>query len=1069
MPDQYATEINFKGMNATRSPEALGPGELQLLIDGAIVENQQGQAGGVIQTRPGKRAQLTSALPGKVTYQKVFQDATGVQHTICAVTSSPTATTGYLYDWVKGATTATQLTSLGLFNSYLVQIALLSTYAYIVGATDGLLRRTDLVSTFAVASSPISPTTAPTVNLTSWSSDTNNIASAWATDTLNSAPDVVNGGFSSGSAYYSTSVTGWDVPTGSVQWLNNAGVIANLTPPPGSSRYSGIIPDTIGYRGAVITQPTFAQIDDAASYFISHDYIVNATLSNANNTFGQENGTGTGTTRRASHFLFTCAYITSSGGFNDSFDATVFFFDASHNPTVQQTVTFTPQQVGTVVALGAMFSFAGVDPTELVFYKLACGNPGTAVRTTGGAGPYISQVSCVPYEPQVTFSNDGTQQVGINGITRFSNQPLRPLDTNIADQSVIFWGGMRYSHVFSAAIDFTKYTTINIPLTLNITPANGLSATLNFKADAAHAGIRSNPLMLLQSSSGQVYFQTDVSALTPTNGFGTNLNSIGVVELIFTVDTPLATGTVVPDKPLVLSALGFPGNLSIDLDYSLRFTEATSNDPATRLESGGSPLSAEFVPDGLNATYVATIPAPVNASGPDMANFYGIYRQGGTFPDPYFRLESVLPLATGITTIPNLTWNSGTGTYTGTSAISGLADFTWNPTTRVYTSNVPDSDLSLAAFLFDHDATPTGAQTIEVYQNRLLLTVGNQLYISALTTGISAGLYYSNAPDPNNPNYEIQGNLIPIGGQEGTTLGQTIRRLYAYRGRCLIMFETSTYVLQGINNTNFSVYQDAAIRGVGIIAPNAIALVDNRLWFLTNQGLISYDYQSLNQDLAYPIGKLLNPNGMAFGQALNASAYAKANMLSNAGRLFLSVPSGTSTLVNTTYVCDVRNGGNWAIWNCGEVLSGESFDGAIDQNELILGDGAGMISSVQGGVFGDTATAAGSVSPVTLQAKLRPMVDEQFSLEALTSTGTVDVQDASDTFNLTCSGPNGITASVALPLTVGDDVFVPGHGAPFRWPSYVRGRYLVLSFAVTSTLPVVVRRLVLKATKSFRI
>jgi hypothetical protein len=64
LPDQYAVEDSFNGMNATVSPEALPEGMLQLLTDGVIVANQKGQAGGLVQTRPGKQTQpISNPMP----------------------------------------------------------------------------------------------------------------------------------------------------------------------------------------------------------------------------------------------------------------------------------------------------------------------------------------------------------------------------------------------------------------------------------------------------------------------------------------------------------------------------------------------------------------------------------------------------------------------------------------------------------------------------------------------------------------------------------------------------------------------------------------------------------------------------------------------------------------------------------------------------------------------------------------------------------------------------------------------------------------------------------------------
>jgi hypothetical protein len=1064
LADQYAIEDQFNGMNATVAPEALPEGMLQLLTDGVIVANQKGQAGGLVQTRPGKRAQLASPLPGKIAYCKRYRDPTGVQHLICAVADT-TSTTGYLYDWVKDANTAARLTSLGLFNSYLVQIDLLSTFAYIVGATDGNMRRTDLVSVFEIAESPTAPVSPATIALQPWATDSSNTASAWAPDTCASPPNVLNGQFLPFTGSNAGTMADW-TNSGTVDWHCSTG----------GTTGDSILPGGVNW----------VRLDDAPSYIYQTTQIGNGVKANANNTFGGENGTGTGVTRYTVHFFFGAQYFTDSGGINDSVSATVIVYDASHSQIATLTQIFTPGITGVNTHIGHIFAFDFLTEIQPVYYNVFLGNGGTAARP-GPNGPYLSSILCEAILPPVTFTNDGTNAygptVGINGLASISTGfPIIGNTTIDGDQSILFWGQMRLSHLFSTAQNFSVDTTISIPITLNVVPIS-LRARLNFKTASNLAGILSDPLQVLTATNGQVYLQTDVSTLTQSNGFGTNLNSILVMEIIFTSDTDLVSGTGLADKAMILSPLIFAGNLSINLDYDLRFTESTSNDPATELESGGSPFSAEFVPNGLQAAYTATLPAPVNTTGPQTTAFYNVYRQGGTFPDVFFRLEATLPVAGGVTTIPNFSWNGGTGIYTITSAITGNVDAYWNPTTRVYTSNVPDSDLQQAAYLFDHQGTPTGANAICVYQNRLTLSVGSILWISALTTGVSAGLYFNSAPAPSDPNYLIDGNVIPIGAQDGGTLGESIVRVVPYRGEAVVFFVDRTYRLSGIDNSNFSVYEDQAIRNIGLIAPNAVTLgfgkgvygqvSENVLWFLSSRGLRNYNFNVLDEDAAYPISALLNPGSVVFGEALNAAAYAQCSVFEHADRLFLNAPgsSGSST-VDVTYVCALSNGATWTQWNLGEVLCGETFGGSDDQDELVICDGAGQISTIGNGNYGDTTVSTGTPAAVTMSGLCRRVALNGWALQANTVSAVVDVDDASVTFTIGVNsvGNTGpITWTEPITLTTGDDNLTPPHGNLCRVGGYVRGRYLELTFSVPSVLPTTVRNLQLKYVPSVRI
>lgn len=1016
------------GMNATQSAEFLPPGTLRSLVNGMVIGATNGE-GGYLQTRPGKRAQLAAVLPGPITDCIRFRKPDGTRCLIMAVASSSVSTTGYLYQWNKGDTTATQLTVLGTFNVYQVQFAVLGTYVWAIGSTaNGAPVRYDLSGNtdpgspggHGVAIGQATPTTAPTVSLTNLPIDTTSAGTNWSIDNFggNAVTDVVNPSFTGGGSF----------PPGYSGWKKSPGSIIECVQP--------ISGDTTWYVRLDDAPSSIQSIDGGGNFGLQDNRVFNSYYDPVGVTLPK---------RYCTHFVFSALYYTDSGGAQDSVTITVIVYsDAIGTVEIaRRSQTFAPGAVGAIVSISHVFDFSFIDPTLPLSYSVILG-PGLHNRP-GNNGPYLTLIHCSPYLPQPSTATAGSGNTAGQTVIALPNGQNSP-----DEKTTLFLGNARISHDLGAATDLSSYETIVFTFTESV-PLQSVRARLVLKTGLTAAGVMTDVLILAEDTTGVTFLYVDISSIAPGNR-----NAVRYLDILFLSDILLADGYTSGGQPFSLGPLTNAGGKSIALPYFLRFTESVNTTTAaTEIESGGSPISVEVDPDGLHATITATLPAPVNSN----ADGYNIYIEGGVESDGFFRLENSVPIATGITTWPGLTWNGGTGTYTGTGV-------TWNPTTRVYTTSIPDSSLFLAALFADHQPPPSStnptsggvaAQAIAVYNDRLLLACGSRLYISALTTGVSAGLYWNFVPSPSDPNYKTEGTSIVVGGVEGTTTGDLILRMTTYRSRCLLFFENHLFVLSGLSNIDFDVNEYVAEDNEGVLAPNAAAVIENGVYFLAASGLHGFNLAAMNRKVSQPIARLLNPAAEFAGPALSASAYAQSSLVPHEGRLLLSVPTSTSGAnIGVTYVLDMRQGGIWYQWNLGAVLCGASFAGSSDTDDLIVGCADGMLYSL-GNAYGDTATSAASPTGVTLAWRTREYTGGVYDFYGMRFGTTFSCADASVVPTFGVYGDNPATQKWNFTYTApsGETSLHP----PTKVSSVVRGRELYMDGSVTTVNPFTLQKL----------
>src|SRR5262249_48119249 len=146
------------------------------------------------------------------------------------------------------------------------------------------------------------------------------------------------------------------------------------------------------------------------------------------------------------------------------------------------------------------------------------------------------------------------------------------------------------------------------------------------------------------------------------------------------------------------------------------------------------------------------------------------------------------------------------------------------------------------------------------------------LHISQLQTGRASGMYWDLANDPSAPNAEIQGFYSAISGADGTQTSGPPARLINYLNRLWLYFENSIFEFGGSDQNDFQLARFQVDEGRGLIASRAYTIFDNKVFFLSSDGLRVMDGY-VSKRVSEIIDGLLNPQGLFLGAPLSATAY----------------------------------------------------------------------------------------------------------------------------------------------------------------------------------------------------
>jgi hypothetical protein len=171
--------------------------------------------------------------------------------------------------------------------------------------------------------------------------------------------------------------------------------------------------------------------------------------------------------------------------------------------------------------------------------------------------------------------------------------------------------------------------------------------------------------------------------------------------------------------------------------------------------------------------------------------------------------------------------------------------------------------------------------------------------------------------------------------------------------------------------------------GVGLLAPRAWALIENRLWFLGPNGIYEYDGGETVTPVSIPIEDLLNP-AQSGGAAITASAYAQSSMVYHGRRLYLIAPTAGDSAPTVAYVYDTRQNG-WTRYLNMSMTGSVSLSTAADTDDLFLAGQDGQIYQLSYAQAGDKATPSAAATAITWTFKSRGfgrelMIQEQWHM-----------------------------------------------------------------------------------------
>ncbi|MES2463969.1 MAG: hypothetical protein V4671_25645 [Armatimonadota bacterium] len=638
-------------------------------------------------------------------------------------------------------------------------------------------------------------------------------------------------------------------------------------------------------------------------------------------------------------------------------------------------------------------------------------------------------------------SHGGTYGTDVNRVTLVAPAQKLAVTTGTAgelvvkqgtvstDEDLLLCGGLYVEHVFGAPQDFSERSQ----LILSLRPGakvTGLRARLYFRDTDGGDRTYTNELTLLPSGTEA---SVDISTVDVAARSAFLVLGIELVDDVTVEGIGPGTGVTL----FSLGAITEAGSLSVGWsDYDYRITE-TKGAGTSFLESGTGPVSAQVTPTASKAQTDLVLSAggtfPENTGAT-----IRFWRRGGV-PEvgDFFRI---------LAEVDPTTDSTGEG-------------WIWDASERTLRDNVPDQALFNADTLSEHIPPPTGAIAVAVFAGRLALGTSDGLYLSQQVVGAGVGLYYQAINDPLAPDYSTQGFYTRVSGNEGASSGDSIQRLIPYLSRLWIFFQNSIFTFSGRGPADFSLRRFEADGGKGCISPQALVVYDQVIWTLASDGLRVCDGQTFTR-VSGRIESLLNPEAVLSGTALDAAAYAKASLVAHAGRLYLSVPLPGETTIGATFVLDSRAGGEWVRWLLGAITGGFTFEGSADVNDLYLTNTGGQIFRI-GAAYGDTATLAGGVSPVTMTAQGRKFVLPGQQLQAQRFSATLDCEDATSSASLTVfadNEPAGRTWTQAYSLLSGETNI-----DRLKVPSQVRGRGLQWRIAATTTQPMILRKVQLLA------
>lgn len=532
-------------------------------------------------------------------------------------------------------------------------------------------------------------------------------------------------------------------------------------------------------------------------------------------------------------------------------------------------------------------------------------------------------------------------------VTNSSGTAIVKQGTALAFNSTLYTNNLSAWAALSSTQDWSGVETVSADIRKDGAVS---SLTLQFGAKTS-AGWYWTPSVAIV---GQEQAAFDLSAIAPYLSATTHFAFRVVGDL--TVANLAEGGT---QALFTVANLRTPGNLTPSVAVSYIWTQVkatgTSYPADVVYEGSGSPFSNPIVPSVTQRRATVRIKdsagtAPTLDSATTHIAFYrlGTATPGG---DTRPKLVAMVPIGADATSPAASTQDQVSNKYF------------WDVSEWTFYDNVPDEDLiATEPYQLSRDMVPLGATAIAHHAGRLWLARYdstrrvNDVYGSWLIDGLNDWPYMSEATDPTDPELDLKGILLRLGGQgsgdRAVAFSSANLDTQNNRGASLMVLRQSAppAIISGWTPSDFALNPAPVGIGGGLLAPEGVENVNGATVYLASTGLVSS--QGFNLDYASEaIERRLSL------EVIGKSRYSQTFLCWHNRRLWCIVPGAGST-DGESLVWDERNKG-WSRvvgYDSLGFTSACSLSGGEDSGDLYIGGRDGQIYKLSGSVASPTAT-----------------------------------------------------------------------------------------------------------------
>ncbi len=319
-----------------------------------------------------------------------------------------------------------------------------------------------------------------------------------------------------------------------------------------------------------------------------------------------------------------------------------------------------------------------------------------------------------------------------------------------------------------------------------------------------------------------------------------SLSSVYQWGIEFTQD--LTVLGILPDGTLNVLQIGSlyeSGNLLSESGIYYRVVGVdVTTDPTNLLNvlqsdgSDPSPVVETTAAQSMVNVSLPTISAP--------ATYFKLFRFGGGLPDGEGRLVVYL-LRAASTFAYGADANKGTAPFYAQSANPYIS---WDGTNIL--DNTPDEWLiESERYVSGRELPPSAPVDVCAWRQRLWLLKGSEIYASwSVDSDTQGGLYWTRLGSATS---DAEGRYKGWFNQAGLEAGDSLQRAIPLRSALVLLTKWSIYVVTGADPGSFECRQVQLTDQVGLYARRAVCVVDDLAFFLSEDGLYTFNGAKLER------------------------------------------------------------------------------------------------------------------------------------------------------------------------------------------------------------------------------